>query len=102
MGALMTDIAGTTESRIKLLAQMFPCLRKAPGISPWNALAVDDWASSGNPSHGELCTARFVLAVWDPNGEWRSGRFDLMEALPVWDLHHREAFLAWARDPWWA
>jgi len=65
-------------------------------------VGLDVWAASGVPSHGELCTARFVLAVWDPSGDWRSGRFDVMEALGVWDLAHRQVFLKWAADPWWA
>jgi hypothetical protein len=52
-------------------------------------VALDDWAASGVPSHGEVCTARFVLAVWDPSGEWHSGHFDVMEALGVWDTAHR-------------
>jgi hypothetical protein len=98
----MTEIADNPETKIRLLAQTFPSLWKAPGISPWKACAVEDWAASGRPSHGELCTARFILAVWDPNYEWQCGRFDLMDALRVWDLHHRDAFFAWARDPWWA
>jgi hypothetical protein len=38
---------------------------------------------------------------WDPSTEWEAGRFDVMEALRVWDLKHRAAFLEWAKDPWW-
>lgn len=98
----MTDINCDPSTRVRLLAQTFPSLWTAPGIRPWDAVVVDQWASSGRASHGELCTARFVLAVWDTNGEWQSGRFDLMEALRVWDLPHRQAFLDWASEPWWA
>lgn len=90
------------ETRIQILAKRFPSLHAAPGMNPWDAVAIDDWAAGGGPSHGEVCTARFVLAVWEPNENWRSGRFDLMEALRVWDGPHRRAFLVWASDPWWA
>lgn len=87
---------------IRLLAQSFPCLWNAPGIRPWVPLEFDEWASSGSPSHGEVCTARFLLAVWDPNNNWKSGRFDLMDSLRNWDPLHRQAFLEWASNPWWA
>jgi hypothetical protein len=98
----MADIKDDPANRVRLLAQEFPSLWNAPGVSPWNAVTVDEWASSGRPSHGELCTARFILAVWEPNENWRAGRFDVMEALRVWDEPHRTAFLRWAAAPWWA
>ena len=60
---------------IRILAQSFPCLWNAPGVRPWEPLEFDGWASSGGPSHGEVCTARFLLAVWDPNNDWKAGRF---------------------------
>ncbi len=90
------------EIRIRLLAQKFPSMWNAPGVSAWNALIFDKWATEGGLSHGEVCTARFLLAVWDPDGKWSSGNFCIMEALRVWDLTHRTAFLEWAADPWWA
>jgi len=85
---------------IEDLAHSFPCLRRAVGIRPWDANLLADWAG-GPVSHGERVTAQFVLAVWCPDEAWPCGRFDLMEALAVWDLPHRAAFLAWATDPWW-
>lgn len=33
---------------------------------------------------------------------WRVGPFIAGDALGVWDREHRAAFLAWAKDPWWA
>lgn len=98
----MDNDSNEPENRIHLLAWKFPCLRHAPGVEPWNADRLDDWAASGGPSHGEKCSARFVLAVWNPNHEWQVGRFDLMEALRIWDEDSHKAFIAWARDPWWA
>src|SRR5262249_44533918 len=70
------------------------------GIHPFDADEFNRWAQ-GPVSHGERVTARFLLAVWDPVIEWEAGKFDLMEALRIWDPPHREAFLAWASDPWW-
>jgi hypothetical protein len=87
---------------IEQLAATCKCLIDKPGVSPWDATSLDSWASSGIPSHGELVTARFLLAVWNPNENWTSGRFDVMDALSVWDESHREMFLDWAADPWWA
>jgi len=46
-------------------------------------------------------TASFILTVWDPSTEWEAGRFDVMEALRLWDLDHRAPFLKWAMNPWW-
>ena len=62
---------------------------------------LDRWAAETAISSGELATARFLLAVWDPGHSWRCGRFDLMEALRLWNSPDRNAFLSWALDPWW-
>ena len=35
-----------------------------------------------------------------PPDDW-PGRFDLMEAVRIWDDDHRRVFLAWAEAPWW-
>jgi hypothetical protein len=90
------------EARQKMtaLARTFPSMRNALGVDPWNPLHLQTWAK-GPHSHGEIVTARFLLSVWDPHQSWNLERFDVMEALRVWDLPHREAFLAWGRDPWW-
>ena len=49
--------------RIRMLAQTFPGLWKAPGVSPWDAVLLDQWVASGAPSHGERCAAQFLPAV---------------------------------------
>jgi hypothetical protein len=97
-----TDYVPTALDRIESLALNFPCLRDAPGAAPWDADKLDEWVASGVPSHGEKCTARFLLAIWNPDYEWKSPKFDLMDALSVWDSAHHAAFLEWARKPWWA
>jgi hypothetical protein len=98
----MDKVPNHREVKIAQLARTFPCLRNAPGIEPWNANWLDDWAASGGPSHGEKCSARFILAVWNPDRGRHSSKFDLMEALRIWDIQSHNAFLAWASDPWWA
>lgn len=90
-----------SSNTIEQLAVSFPSLANQPGVTPWDSLALDAWACGPAPSHGMLCAARFVLAVWDPNTDWRCGRFDLMEAMGVWDVAHHRAFVAWALAPWW-
>lgn len=87
-------------SRMTELARNFPCLERAPGVDPFKPDVLNRWAW-GVASHGERATAKFLLAVWDPETEWCAGRFDVFEALRVWDVKHRAAFLRWAADPWW-
>lgn len=87
---------------IEALGRKFPCMTGKPGVSPWNAVQIDKWAASGAHSHGERVTARFLLAGWDQSGDWISGRFDLFEALTVWDEKHHAAFLEWVARPWFA
>lgn len=96
------------------LCRLFPTLRNAPGVEPWDSIKMLDFACSG-ASHGALLAARFVLSVWNHATDWndeahRAGiltgddhlrRFDVFEALGVWDYPHHEAFLTWARDPFW-
>jgi hypothetical protein len=96
----VTPEAAALSRKMATLVRGFPCLQRAAGVSPWDALELDRWAT-GPVSHGERLTASFLLSVWDPATEWQAGRFEVMEALRVWNLEHREAFLRWARDPWW-
>jgi|FLYL01.1.fsa_nt_gi hypothetical protein len=88
--------------RMLELVRSFPSLRRKVG---------DDWRWSpmdlarrafvdGGWSHGELLAAAFVLRVW--NTTFPCPPFDVMEALSTWDPAHAEAFLEWARRPWWA
>ncbi len=92
----------TLEAKMSTFALSFLSLRGAPEVKLWDANTLDQWAAETALSHGELVTARFVLAVWNPDHPWRSGRFDVMEALGIWDADHHQAFLAWVAEPWWA
>lgn len=77
------------------LAQTFPSHRR---LASWDAKAVDHRATHG-ASDGEKVTARFLLSVWNQWEAWKIGRFDLFEALQVWDPMHLAAFRAWMADP---
>ena len=97
----VTDETPAQATNMAVFARTFPCLAKAAGVTPWDANTLDQWATDTPLSHGELVAARFLLALWDSATDWRCGRFDVMEALRVWDDRHRAAFLACAGDPWW-
>ena len=88
-------------ARMTALGLSFPTLAHADGVSPWDPERLEAWLRSGAPGHGAQCAGRFVLSVWNSYHEWRSGRFDLQEALGCWDAQHRAAFVAWAAKLWW-
>lgn len=70
-----------------------------PGFQPWDALKVDALTGLSSGEEHAVC---FLLGVWDPNNrEWRHGRFDVIEALATWDAPRCDAFLAWAKEPFW-
>lgn len=85
---------------IERLAWSFPTLRSARGVVPFDPEELDRWACGPVPSSGGLYAAQFVLAVWNNYAEWQCGKIDIIRALNTWDAAHREAFLAWAEDPW--
>lgn len=92
------------KQKISALAMSFPSLRRADGVNPWDADRLDEWGA-GPRSHGERCAARFVLAVWSggliEECPWKSGPFDMVDAVKTWDESHHRAFVSWVRDPWW-
>jgi hypothetical protein len=84
------------------LALSFPevdkCARSL--VCPWtDARPLLRAIRRGGFGHGALCSLRFLVSVWNPyeNGQ----KFDMHEALGVWDSAHRAAFLAWVKEPWW-
>ena len=88
------------EARIRNLAWSFKALKNAPGVDPWNALELDRWAESGTTSSGERQAARFVLSVWNRH-DWGK-KFNMADAVNVWDEKNLKAFQAWVNDPWYA
>jgi hypothetical protein len=97
----MTAESLDREAKMAAFARTFPSTAKSDGVRLWDAHTLDHWAAETPVSHGELLTAQFLLSVRDSATAWRCGRFELMDALRVWDDQHRAAFLAWADDPWW-
>ena len=95
---------GDIKEAIARLARAFPSLDRADGVEPFDAHELAAWAKDGK-SHGAICTARFILSVWNSSEAkdecYELPYFDLHEALVVWDRHHQQAFAGWAEEPWW-
>lgn len=51
------------------LAKLFPSLRDAPGVDPWDALKLLDWLCSGAATSGNTAAGLFVLGVWN-DSDW--------------------------------
>ncbi len=86
----------------------FPCLEHAMHIDGEQAgqhlspaiehlATLDKWGARFAGKGGKSAAA-FILAVWH-NREWEVGRFDLLEAMAVWDEGNRRAFAAWVERP---
>jgi hypothetical protein len=90
------------EEKIQSLAKTFPCLSDVPYIDPWGPSALDHWAVN-HATKEQNHAVRFLLAVFVPGKPkaWRCGGFDVVDAFRVWDDCEKEAFLTWARNPWW-
>ena len=81
-------------------ALLFPTLKAVCEYRPFQPGQLDAWAAHA-PSDGAIHAARFLLALWNNQQSWKCGKFDVIEAMAVWDAEHRAAFLAWAEEPWW-
>lgn len=53
------------------LAGMFPTLRGAKGIQPWNPSQFVQWAALHGHCSGSAHAVRFVLSVWNAQADWR-------------------------------
>lgn len=75
-----------------------PVKERAPGVYVQTKYDDDD-----NPREVEVETVS--CRHCDGKGRYQpspgSGRFNLFRAMSVWDRPHREAFLTWARFPFW-
>ncbi len=69
-----------------------------PGFVEW--LANNPGEGSPYPGEGARHAARFILNLWSTREPWRSGKFDVFEALSRWDDSQAAAFKAWATNPW--
>lgn len=103
-----------TTQAMEQLALSFPSLTRASGVQPWNADALLRWLCGPAPSSGMAHAARFLLGVWNPTTDWvreaesqgiagsaAAKRFDLLDAMGVWDEAHCAAFTAWVAAPFW-
>lgn len=92
----MTELLQVTaEQRMSDLGKSFGL--RLPGLEPWNPVKLA--SAIGVLSSGEVHVALFLLTVWNHHdGE----QFNVHHALMEWDDERRQAFLAWARRPWWA
>ena len=93
MSSYLTDVPAVevdVRERMTKLALEFPTLRAAvPGVAPWDAWLIDDWAAtSGQATSGSRLAVQFLLYLWNPGAEWRSGAFSLGEAYGAWDYAH--------------
>lgn len=91
--------------RVTEFARTFHSLDRAPGIESFDANTLWAWVQEGKQTPAERYTVLFVLNVWGNAGDdsdrpWPA--FDAMDALARWDKDNRSAFLAWAKEPWWA
>jgi hypothetical protein len=103
-----------TRAAMTVLARLFPTLRTADSIDPWNADRFLAWMC-GPISSGPVHAGRFLLSVWNPSTDWREvarekgidfsegrlDRFDLHDAVAVWDPAHRLACMTWIDAPFW-
>jgi len=53
------------------LASLFPTLDLASGVNPWNVCQFVKWAALHGHCSGSAHAVRFLLSVWNPNGDWR-------------------------------
>jgi hypothetical protein len=86
------------EGRWAKLVRAFPCLRGKPGVDPWDAELLDEWATKA--SSGERLCAAFVLNVWNGYATWKVGEFDLVKAGGVLDNDNLAAIASWVQHPW--
>lgn len=103
--------AGRGPEAMSMLARSFPSFEATSvegaariGIDPWDVDRLAAYAKSGAPGGGATRLCLFLLSVWGGKSDlsiFGLRDFDLQDALQTWDAQHREAFLAWVREPWW-
>ncbi len=95
-------------NRLLKLIRSFHCLEDCP-----TELVVPDFMPAGfaawvakTQGGGGTDAGLFILAVWSPTATWGlerhgSAHFEAIQALGNWDASMRDAFAAWALEPWW-
>lgn len=84
------------------LGRTFPSVRRFFEHMQPEDFNVDALAEQlGVLSTGERYAMLFLFNVWNPGyAEEKQWHFDAIGALGMWDSRHREAFLTWARHPY--
>ena len=84
----------TIEERVSSLARRFPCLKGAPGLTPFDPEVFYAWidiqSSDASARHAGLLILNLL-----GNGKWP--RFDAVRAVSVFDEENRIIFANWAR-----
>lgn len=93
--ARLLHLDGEPSRAIVALARVFPGLRAADGVQPWDPDRLRRWAS--HQLRDVELAALFVLSVAEPGVD-----FPMHEALVEWDDYSRIAFTTWVMKPWWA
>ena len=75
------------------LVGLFPELRKARGVSPWQSEVFDQWTQS--QGDGARASASFILTVWGGAGAFALS--DLRDISP----ESRALIAAWVSHPFW-
>lgn len=105
LGRYASVIDTVTDYRAKMtaLAQTFPTLVGVPGVEPWEPDKLDEWlVTGGGVTAGSAMAGRFVLHVWNSDADtWKSGMFNLKDAMTRWDREHNQAMLDFLVNPFW-
>lgn len=93
--------------RMAKLAESFPTLKGLPGIIPWDPVLFAEQLGSPARTNASANAILFVLSVWNPGFQGVGvdlikEPFNVHYAMQGWDRPHREAFLAWVANPFWA
>jgi hypothetical protein len=97
-------MASARSQILREISESFPCLRGGMiahcfhnGEFKPSVLGEDlrSW------SHGEQQACRFLLTLWcsSSTAKRRGWLFNPLEALTVWDMGNRAAYVAWCRAP---
>ena len=98
--------------RLTQLVYSFHCLTECPHQFLIPLFRPDDFArwAAKTQGGGGMDAALFILSIQNRYFDWSSnhglerhgsGQFNASGAMSNWDASMREAFIAWASDPWW-
>jgi len=97
-GMTPSQHVASLRERITTLRDSFPSLRDHFDGTVWDVEYLSDWKNGPYASSGGAAAAAFVLHVWN---HYRF-TFDMGQAFNHWDDAHRAAWIAWAKEPWFA